>query len=64
MVNWQRRKKKLSRYSLDTVVFLKKLTWWVHKEMLEQYDNVQYITKGSGNVDMGLSGFSAKIAVG
>ena len=32
--------------------------------MLEQYDNVQYITKGSGNVDMGLSGFSAKIAVG
>ena len=32
--------------------------------MLEQYENVQYITKGSGNVNMGLNGFSAKSAVG
>ena len=41
--------------------------FWIHQldefieKCLEQYENMQYITEGSGKVDMGLNVLSAEI---
>lgn len=51
----------LNRSSLNTVHFwINQLDEYIEK-YLEQHENMQYITKGSGNVDIGLSVFSAEI---